>query len=333
MNKHITLCVLVAGALLTGATSCEHDYADSSKIHVYGPDENPPVKADPAVTATRSYEMQAGDNAPVTLDVYDYEEMIQAAFGVSAQEVIAKLGSEYVVYPINPNRSVWVKADSNTGDKYGWYLNKNANVCGSEDENIYGKLVFNAEQHRFEFYLDPNGGGNVPMEMGFAKVGPNYNTHVRFIMSVTAYDKSYVFRDITIPAGDYAAYEWDWSDFAENIEYVFGMNVAQFQAAIEDGTMGTFMIDHATNAFIWDGQSTANNGGYWCGGDGSIMGWGDGCVYYIEPWFDPEYDEHCYGIGRYPGVPSGAQYLIKFGAALQADHSKALSYILNATFD
>lgn len=335
MRKNIIIG-LAAAVLGLAGVSCSHDYDDSTKVHVYGPDENPPVKADPSVTGTRAFEMQSGDTDPVTIDIYDYADMIETAFGVTPDELLSKLGTEYVVCPINPNRMVWNKAAANTGDEYGWYINKNANVCEQADPLYYGKLVFNAPQHRFEFYLDPEAGGSVPMEIGFAKVGPNYNTHVRFVMAVTAYDRSYVFRDIVIPAGDYNAYEWDWSDFEENIKYVFGDNWTwqKYHAATEQGEIGIFMIDHATNAFMWDGESTANGGGYWCDSAGNIVTWGsDGCTYYIEPWMDPDWDEHCYAIGRFPGIAPGTVCTVKFGAALNADHSKALTFILTATFE
>lgn len=316
---------------MTLLPACSNDYEDSTSVHVYGPNENPPVKADQAVTASGVFEMTGGQEEPVKIDVFEYDEMIQSAFGITAQELVTKLGGEYVVAPINPNRMVWLKNPSNTGDKYGWYVSKTGNVCEADDSNIYGKVVYNEAGHCFEFYIDPNGGGSVPVQIGFAKNDVNYNKHVRFIFNVTAYDKSYAFLEFTIPAGDYNAYELYPDEVAENIEYVFGMTTSQFLSALGNGQLALYMIDHETNAYIWDGESTANAGGYWCGADGSIKTWGDGCAYYIEPWLEDE--PPCFGIGRYPGIDPGTVHTIKFGVADVNDHAKALSFFCTATYE
>ncbi len=312
-------------------TACHEDYEDATSIHVYGPDENPPLKANPAVTANGVFEMTGGQTDPVVMDIYDYDAMIQSAFGISAQELAGKIGTEYVVAPINPNRMVWLKNAPNTGDKYGWYVSKTGNVCAADDANVYGKVVYNEGAHALEFYIDPNGGGSVPVQIGFAKMGPNYNEHVRFVFNVTAYDKSYFFIDFTIPAGDYNAYQLEIPELADNISYVFGLTPAEFTAAMMDDQIGIFMIDHSTNSFVWDGQSTANGGGYWCNAEGQIQGWGEGCAYYIEPWLAD--GDNCFAIGRYPGIDPGTVHQIKFGVADNSDHAKALSIFCNATYE
>ena len=312
--------------------SCKSDYEDATSIHVYGPNENPPVKADPSVTASASYEMEAGQTEPARIDVLAYDDMIQKAFGISAQEMISKLGSEYVVAPINPNRMVWLKTPANTGDKYGWYVSKTGNVCEKEDAALYGKVMYNEADHCLEFYSDPNGGGSVPVQIGFAKVGPNYNTHVRFVMNVTVYDKSFAFLNLNIPAGDYAAATLNFEDVAEYINYVFGMTPDEFKSAMMDNKIAIYMVDHESNAPVWDGNSTANNGGYWCDANGNICTWGsDGCTYYIEPWLDDT--PPCFGIGRFPGIDSGYVSSIKFAAADVNDHSKVLSFFITATYE
>lgn len=328
-KKYIYGLLACCGLMMLPA--CNENYEEATSIHVYGPNENPPVKADPQVTASGVYEMTGGQVEPVVMDIYDYDPMIQKAFGISAQELAGKIGSEYVVAPINPNRMVWLKNASNTGDKYGWYVSKTGNVCDKEDSNIYGKIIYNEGNHSLEFYIDPNGGGSVPVQIGFAKDGPNYNEHIRFVFNVTAYDKSYAFVDFTIPAGDYAAYELYVDDLAENIEYVFGMTPAQFISAMMNDQIGIYMVDHETNAYVWDGVSTANAGGYWCNADGGIQGWGEGCAYYIEPWLEDEIP--CFGIGRYPGIDPGTIHTIKFGLADKNDHAKALSVFCTATYE
>lgn len=310
---------------------CNENYEDATSMHVYGPNENPPVKADPKVTASRVYEMTGGQTDPVAIDIYEYDDMIRKAFGISAQELAGKIGNEYVVAPINPNRMIWLKNAPNTGDKYGWYISKTGNICEKDDSNIYGKVIYNEGTHSLEFYIDPNGGGSVPVQIGFAKDGPNYNEHVRFVFNVTAYDKSYAFLDVSIPPGDYAAYTLPIEDLAENINFVFGMTPAQFISAMMNDQIGIYMIDHATNGYIWDGVSTANGGGYWCNAEGGIQSWGDGCAYYIEPWIEDE--EPCFAIGRYPGIDPGTVHSIKFGLADKNDHAKALSVFCTATYE
>ena len=321
----------LACCCLTILPACHEDYEDATSIHVYGPNENPPVKANPDVTASNVFEMTGGQTDPVVVDVFDYDDMIQAAFGISAQELVSKLGNEYVVAPINPNRMVWLKTPANSGDKYGWYVSKTGNVCEADDANVYGKIVYDESSHALKFYIDPNGGGSVPVQIGFAKNGINYNEHVRFVFNVTAYDKSYAFLDFTIPAGDYNAYSLPVTDVAENIDFTFGMTPDQFISALSDGKLGVYMIDHETNAYIWDGTPTANNGGYWCDANGNIQGWGAGCAYFIEPWLED--NPPCFAIGRYPGIEPGTVHSVKFGVADVNDHSKALSFFCTATYE
>lgn len=322
---------IFASCVLLMLPACSNDYEDASTLHVYGPDENPPVKADPSVTASRAFEMEAGQTDPIVINIADYDDMIQSALGISSQELASKIGSEYVVAPINPNRMVWLKTAPNTGDKYGWYVSKTGNVCNQDDKNLYGKVVYNESAQKLEFYIDPNGGGSVPVQIGFAKNDVNYNKHVRFIFNVTAYDKSFAFLNFTIPAGDYNAYSLTLDEVAENIDYVFGLTPDGFKSAMANGTIAIYMIDHASNSPIWDGTSTANNGGYWCSADGNILSWGEGCAYFIEPWLDD--DPPCFGIGRYPGIEPGTVHSIKFAAADVNDHSKTLSFFITATYE
>lgn len=330
--KNKIFYTLLAAAALVVMPACNEDYEDATSIHVYGPDENPPVKDDTSLMPSQSYEMIGGQEEPVVMHINDYAANIQAALGVTVDELMDKLGTEYEVVPVNPNRMAWVKTPANAGDNYAWYMSKTANVCNGDDETLYGILKFNKAERQFEFYIDPKAGGSVAMQIGFVKLGkPNYNEAVRFQMAVTAFDNSFIFMDMLIPAGDYAAEVIDVADIADNINYVFGMTPAQFVAAY-DSQIGMYMVSKETNAPVWDGESTANAGGYWCNADNEIMGWGAGCAYYIEPWFGDE-EGDMIAIGRYPGWDPGNVFDVRFAFADKNDRSKVLTFIVTATFE
>jgi len=320
---------------LCAMTACEEDYADSTSKHVYGPNENQPVKTNTAVTVTESLEFQAAETAPAVVDIYDYDNVIRDAFGISAQELSSKLGSEYFIVPINPNRMVWLKsADPNTGDPYGWYINKSGNVCDGDDEACYGKLVYDEATHSFKFNINPEVAGSIGTQIGIVKADTDYVAHVRFVFNVTTFDKSYIFRDIVIPAGDYNAYQLTFEDVADAFDYVFGMTASEYDAAYDAGTVGIYMFDRTLFAYNWDADPTANNGGFWCNANGDVIGWGDGCCYFIEPWTGTEEGNiPCYAIGRFPGIEPGYQVEIRFGTALVKNHEKVVNFIINATFE
>lgn len=315
------------------ASACSNDYEDASTPHVYGPDENPPVKSDAASTVSGVYEMQAGSATPISLNIDLYEDVIQKKLGMTVDELLANIEKgTVVVCPINPSRNVWNKAKANIeGKKYGWYVNKSGNVCKADDKALYGALDFDPASRCFNFYADENAGGASSIEIGFAINGPNYNTGVRFVFAITIYDRSFVFKNVTIPAGDYKAYELDFNDVADNIDFTFGTSVANFTSGLSDGTLKLYMMNLETNAYVWDGESTANNGGYWCNNNNEICTWGaSGFSYFIEPWIGD--DSATFAIGRAPGIASGTVFLVKFGVA-SSDREKMLSFFITATFE
>lgn len=332
MKKILLYAMMLCGALFTTA-ACSEDYEDATSPHVYGPNENPPVKTGPEGTATEAFDKKAGDPVPATISIAGYADMIQSQLGMSVDELIAGIESGKVALcTINPARNVWNKAKPNVeGKEYGWYMNKNGVVCKSDDESLYGILEFDAVTRCFNFYPDENAGGASSIEVGFALEGPNYNTGVRFIMALTVFDKSFVIQDITIPAGDYNAYQITLESVAENISYTFDMTPGDLVQAMTDEAIKLYMMDLATNAYVWDGTSTANNGGYWCTASNEICAWGEeGFSYFIEPWLGE--DVPAIAVGRAPGINPGTTMTIKFGVAYP-DKSKAMSFILNTTFE
>ena len=331
--KNKLIYTLMMCGLLFMATACSEDYSDATSMHVYGPDENPPVKTDENGTVVSSFDKKAGDPVPAKVNVKQYEEIIKQQLNMSVDELITAIDNGKVaVCPINVSRNVWNKTKSNVeGKKYAWYINKNGNVCEAGDESLYGIIEFDKDNKCFNFYPDENAGGAVSVEIGFALEGPNYNTAVRFVMAMTVFDKSFVIQDVTIPAGDYSAYSLSLESVADNINYVFGKTPAELVTALSDGTIKIYMMKLDTNSYVWDGKSTANNGGYWCNSKNEICNWGDeGFAFFIEPWLQE--NPPCFAIGRGPGIASGTNMPIKFGIAT-TDKLKSMSFILNVTFE
>ncbi len=332
MKKKLIYILMICGALFM-TTACSEEYTDATSMHVYGPNENPPVKTDEKGTVTSTFDKKAGDPVPATISIEQYETIIQQQLGMTVDELMSAIESgKVVVCPINASRSVWNKAKANVeGKKYGWYVNKNGNVCEIDDVSLYGIIEFDAATKCFNFYPDGNAGGAASIEFGFALDGPNYNTAIRFVMAMTVFDKSFIIQDITIPAGDYNAYSLTFESVAENINYVFGMSSAELVAAVSDGAVKPYIMNIETNAYVRDGTSTANNGGYWCNANNEICTWGaDGFSFFIEPWLED--DPACMAIGRAPGIASGTTMMVKFGLATPDKH-KAMSFLLNATFE
>lgn len=317
----------MCGAMVL-ATSCTEDYEDASSVHVYGPNECPPVLAGAYNSGSQNYEMNGGQADPSVLKIDDYAALFKDNFGVTVDELLAGLGKTFEVRVINPNRMVWLKNESNAGGEYSWWVSKTGNLCQADAENLYGKLEFNKAERQFEFYLNPDAGGTVSMMIGFVKDnGVNYNQCVRFTMTVTAFDKSFIFTDLAIPAGDYEAGLIEIADLAEAIQFTFGETVDQFAASINNGKT-IYMIDHNANVPMWNATPTANSGGYWCNAEGEVISWGAGCAYYIEPWID---DETCaIGIGRYPGYDPGTVWNVRFAIVSDVDHSKMLTFNVTA---
>lgn len=334
MKNKLIYTLIICGALFM-TTACSEEYTDATSMHVYGPNENPPVKTDEKGTVTSAFDKKAGDPVPAAINIEEYETVIQQQLGMTVSELMSAIESGKVaVCPINASRNVWNKAKANVeGKKYGWYVNKNGNVCEADDKSLYGIIEFDAAAKCFNFYPDGNAGGAASVEFGFALEGPNYNTAVRFVMALTVFDKSFIIQDVTIPAGDYSAYSLTFESVAENINYVFGITPAALVAAVSDGTVKTYMMNLGTNAYVWDGTSTANNGGYWCTANNEICTWGAaGFSFFIEPWLAEEDSPACMAIGRAPGIASGTTMMIKFGLATP-DKQKAMSFLLNATFE
>ena len=332
MKKKLIYILMICGALFM-TTACSEEYTDATSMHVYGPNENPPVKTDEKGTVTSTFDKKAGDPVPATISIEQYETIIQQQLGMTVDELMSAIESgKVVVCPINASRSVWNKAKANVeGKKYVWYVNKNGNVCEIDDASLYGIIEFDAATKCFNFYPDGNAGGAASIEFGFALDGPNYNTAIRFVMAMTVFDKSFIIQDITIPAGDYNAYSLTFESVAENINYVFGMSSAELVAAVSDGAVKPYIMNLETNAYVWDGTSTANNGGYWCNANNEICTWGaDGFSFFIEPWLED--DPACMAIGRAPGIASGTTMMVKFGLATP-DKQKAMSFLLNVTFE
>lgn len=55
MKKKLIYILMICGALFM-TTACSEEYTDATSMHVYGPNENPPVKTDEKGTVTSTFD-------------------------------------------------------------------------------------------------------------------------------------------------------------------------------------------------------------------------------------------------------------------------------------
>ena len=68
MKRKLLYALMFCGDLFI-ASACSNDYEDATSPHVYGPDENPPVKSDATSTISNVYEMQGANSTPISISV------------------------------------------------------------------------------------------------------------------------------------------------------------------------------------------------------------------------------------------------------------------------
>ena len=329
MKKNIIFSSL-ALALVALMPACSEDYAESSKPHVYGPNENQPIVNVPALTESASGVMDPGQADPEVITVASSEAKYQEAFGASSSDVLSKLGSDYTVCLINQNRGVWDKVAPNSGDKYGWYVNGNGVCCSADDPSAFGKVVYNEAAKAFEFYMAPTASGKTNIEVGVAN--KDYTKHVRYVFTIAVSDPQHIYINADIPEGDYMTTTVMFADYDSNFQRVLGMTAQEFCQAYTDGTYTLHMVD-ANNVIDWTSGFTANDG-YWCGEAGNVMGWGDGCAFFVEPYAEEIEKDNWFlmgaNIGRYPGWNAGTVFNVNFCYG-NAAKDKVLYFHVTAT--
>ena len=332
MKKNILYIAMACFAL--GFTACSDDPEDAVSKHVYGPDEAPYLRADADATVTLNAEFRKGHVAAKTISLKDYAEQIQTNLKMTVDDMLAGLESGNVVFhSINSARGAWDMSAMTKGN--GWWYNNNGAVV-----NDSGVASIELDKVSKSLILDvPEGsaaGLSMTANVGFAVVnGKDYDQYVRFAVNFAVTDPGTIIKNITIPDGDYASYEFDLTSIEAAISACFGMTSAEFISLISDteNDIAMYLVDDEGN---WDTDSpyTAGGIGFWVDVNNKVCNWsGDGYsagnFYYIET----HADNKSVGIGRAPGVPSGTVAKVHFVYASKTDSSQYVEFVLNATFE
>lgn len=311
-----------------GFTACSDDPEDAVSKHVYGPDEAPYLRADADATVTLNAEFRKGHVAAKTISLKDYAEQIQTNLKMTVDDMLAGLESGNVVFhSINSARGAWDMSAMTKGN--GWWYNNNGAVV-----NDSGVASIELDKVSKSLILDvPEGsaaGLSMTANVGFAVVnGKDYDQYVRFAVNFAVTDPGTIIKDITIPDGDYATYEFEFAGIENAINACFGMSVSDFNAAVQDvgGDIAMYIVDDAGN---WDTASsyTANGIGYWLDGSCNVTNWGvDGFSFFIET------HDGTVGFGRAPGMASGTTAKLHFVYAKKNDSSQFVEFVINATLE
>lgn len=329
--------IYAAAALCVGLgfAACDDDPEDAVSKHVYGPGESPYLRTDTSATITIDAEFRKGYIADKAISLKDHAAKIQSHLFMTVDDMLAGLDNGSVVfYNINVTRGAWNKAAQNVAG--GWGYSKAGLVS---DTAQAATVVLDKAAKRLVLSMpdDAAAGTSFAVNVGFAiDNGANYDDYVRFTINMAVGDPGTIIQNITVPEGDYSAFEVMFDDEATKtaIEACLGMTVKEFNEAVQDpeGDIAMYMIDADGNWITTDSEGadveyTANDIGYWCDGDGTPMGWGDGCVFFVET------HDGSVGVGRYPGVASGSVYKPHFVYVSKTDSSKFVEFVINATFE
>ena len=328
MKKNILYIAMACLAL--GFSSCSTDPEEAVSKHVYGPDEAPYLRADANATIAVNAEFRKGHVSPKTIYLKDYAEQIQTKMKMTVDDMLAGIETGKVVfYNINTARGCWNKAASTKGSN-GWWYNTAGGVADAASGIASIELDKAAKALILNVPEESAAGVSVAANVGFAiDNGKDYDDYIRFNVSFAVTDPGTVIQNITIPAGDYAAYEVQFAGMENAINACFGMSVSDFNAAVQDasGDIAMYMVDEAGN---WDTTSnyTANGIGYWLDVSGKVTTWGtDGFSFFIET------HDGSVGIGRAPGLASGTEAKLHFVYASKSDSSKYIEIVINAVLE
>lgn len=168
--KKILYSVLLACATLSLTTACSEDYEDATEKHVYGENENPPLKGSDANMPSAGLAMaqaEAGTQV-MTVSLADYEETVSSQLGMSLDEAIAALNSGSVRFLVaNPARRVWDKTAANAGDNK-WALSAAGIVTNPENASIIVEFVPSSKELKFQL-TNKAVAGIIPVVVGFVK--------------------------------------------------------------------------------------------------------------------------------------------------------------------
>ena len=325
MKKYIYMAM---ACLTMGLASCSNDPEDAVSKHVYGPDENPYLRADETATIATELEFRVGHIAPKTIYLKDHAETIQKKLGMTVDDMLTGLDNGKVVfYNINTNKRAWDKTAPNNGT--GWSYNDKGMIA---TDNAVASVVLDKTQKclTIDAPKDTPAGVSMTVNIGFAiDNGADYDKYVRFSLAISVGDPGLYITSVNIPAGDYQSAPVDFNKCTEQIEKCLNMTVSEFASEVKspDNDIAMYVIG-ADGKWQTEANYTANGIGYWCNANDEVVNWGDGCLYYIET----AEDGYSVNIGRYPNVDSGTSKRIRFLYAKKSDPSQFVEFLVDATF-
>lgn len=333
----LVCCTMVA------LPACEDDYEDASSVHVYGENENPPLKGSDANNATASMAIKMDDQSARVVDLNDYADQIQAQLGMSLGDAINGLNDGSVRFMIvNNNRRVWDKTPANAGENT-WALSSTGVVCDPEVASVILKFDPAARTIAYNLTANPSV-GLIPVTCGFALTDDSsYPVNFRLRTSITVTDLSVIeIEECHIPDGDYTVYSIALGEYAANIDFALGVTPYELAKGLDTASPSydVFIMDSNGNLVGGEGKYTANGAGYWLDASGNICNWGvDGFTYFIEPDiydYDAE-DYYAHGgyfnVGRAPGIAAGTVLHANFVIRSRADITKTLTIMATAILD
>lgn len=344
--KKILYSVLLACATLSLTTACSEDYEDATEKHIYGENENPPLKGSDANMPSAGLAMaqaEAGTQV-MTVSLTDYEETVSSQLGMSLDEAIAALNGGSVKFLVaNPARRVWDKTAANAGDNK-WALSAAGIVTDPENASIIVEFVPTSKQLKFQL-TDKAVAGIIPVVVGFVKTDDSaYSTNFRCQSLITVTDASVVNVDVFVPKGDYAVGSVALGDYAKNIDFAFGVTPYDLTVGIDtaDPLYDAYLMDASGNLYGGPDSYTANGAGYWMTEALEITSWGaEGFALFVEPniydWDVEDYyaDGGFLNIGRLSSDTPASGSVIKMNYVLvsKKDSKKTLTFMFNITFE
>lgn len=329
MKKNL-IYTLIGCCILT-LTACNDSITDATSKHVYSESESPYLKVNADALVTKNMEFSVGHFAAQTINLSDYADKFKANMNMTVDQVIAGLKDGTVVfYNINPTRNIWSKAPMTKGTT-GWYYNSAGGVCASTDETLTASIDIdtNAKTLTVNATSAAKAGTVMPLNVGFAVKGPDYDNYVRFKFNVSIVDPSIILLSITVPSGK--AFSIDFNQYATVIKTCMGMSVEEFLANLDNNagkSIHMYVIDPKTGA--WDSTSkyTANPPGYWMNNLGAVCVWNTvGFTLYAEV----DAENHALNLGRADGLASGSEYKISVGYKDTKNENNFFRFIITAT--
>lgn len=347
--KKILLNIMMFCVAVGFTTSCSNDYEDASKVHVYGENENPPLKGSDANMPSAGLTMaQAEAGLQIeSIKLSDYEATISQQLGMSLDEAIAALDNGSVRFLLaNPARRIWDKTEANAGENK-WALSASGIITDQEKATVIVEFVPSTKEIKFQ--LTSNAvAGIIPVVAGFVKTDDSaYSTNFRCQSLITVTDASVVNVDVLVPKGGYAYAKVPLADYAKNIDFAFGVTPADLTIGLDALTYEAYLMDASGNLHGGPDSElgyTAGAPGYWMTEDAEITNWGtEGFALFIEPslWYaadDDEwymYEEGFLHIGRLDNETPASGSVIKFNYVLKpsSDKNKSLTFMFTATFE